>query len=89
MVDELGEAWRYWGHYGESHGRRMAVLGTIYWEYWDTHGGTGDNMVGVLGDGWRYWGVPLTPGTTQRGSRDIPWPLQQTRGTMPAGVYIA
>ena len=25
------------------------VPGTVWWEYWGTHGGTGDRMVGVLG----------------------------------------
>ena len=45
----------------------MAVVWTICWEYWGTHGGNGGSMVGILGDAWRYWGVPLTSGTTQRG----------------------
>ena len=89
MVGVLGDAWRYWGRYGGSIGGRMAVLGKVCWEYWGTYGSAGDSVMEVLGDTWRYWGVPLTPGTTQRGYWGIPWPLKQTRGTMPAGVYIA
>ena len=69
MMDELAEAWRYRGRYGESHGRHMAALGTVYWEYWGTRGGTGDNMVGVQGDAWRYWGaVWWEYGKTPRGT---------------------
>ena len=75
-MDELGEASRYWGHYGESHGRHMAELGTIYRGCWGTHGGTGDNVVGVLGDMWRYWRAAWweyreTPGGT--GCPCDPW----------------
>ena len=69
MVDELREAWRYWGHYGESHGRHAALLGTICWQ-WGTHGGTGGNMMEVLRDAWRYYGTVWweyweTPGGTR------------------------
>ena len=97
MVDKVGEVWRYWGHYGGSHGRYMAALGTVYWGYWGTYGRSteqrvavlGSSMVGVSEDAWRSWGVPLTPGTTQGGNWGIPWPLKQTRGIVPAGMYIA
>ena len=34
----------------------MAVLQTVWWEYWGKHGGTEDYMEGDLGDTWRYWG---------------------------------
>ena len=67
----------------------MVVLGTVWWEYRGTHGGTEDNIVGVLGNTWRYSVVPVTPGTTERGYWGIPRPLKQTRGTMPPGVNIA
>ena len=40
-------------------------------------------------DSWRRWSVPLTPETTQREYWGIPWPLKQTRGIMPAGMYMA
>ena len=89
MVGVLGDAWRYWGQYTGSTGRRVEVLGAILWEYCGTHGGVGSSVVDVPGDAWRYWGVPLTPGTTQRGYWGIPLPLKQTRGTVLAGVYIA
>ena len=42
-----------------------------------------------LNNSWRYWGVPLTPETTQRAYWGIPWPHKQTRGTPPAGMYMA
>ena len=81
MVDELGEAWRHLGHYGGSHGRYMAALGTVYSGYWGTHGGTGDNMVEVLRNVWRYWRAVWweyrkTPG----GTGVSPSPLEQLRG---------
>ena len=104
MMDQLGEAWRYWGRHGGSHGGHVAdigecvqgVLGYAWW-YWGQYGGItggrvallGSSMVGALADAWRYWGVPLTPGTTQGGYWGIHWPLKQTRGTVPAGMYIA
>ena len=33
----------------------MAVLWKLWWEYWEMHGGTWDNIRGVLGDAWQYW----------------------------------
>ena len=39
--------------YGGNTGGRMAVLETVWWEYWRKHGGTRDSMVGVLGEAWR------------------------------------
>ena len=74
MVDELGDTWRYWGDFGGSDGTRMAVLRTIYWEYWETHGGIRDNMVGVLGDAWRYWGA-------------VWWEYRETRGGTPSNPW--
>ena len=49
--------------------------------------------IGVAGDpsnnSWRYWGVPMTRETTLREYWGITWLHNQTRGKMPAGMYIA
>ena len=82
----------------------MAALGTVYWGYKGTHGSTRVSMVGLLGTcggiGEQYgvsiegrlteMGCPLDPLNHSRGgSRGIPWPHKKTRGTVPAGMYIA
>ena len=73
----------------------MAALGTMYWGYGGTHGGTRDNIVGVMGDAWRYWGAvwwehqktlggtgvsPLTPRTTRGGTGASPGPSNKLEG---------
>ena len=52
-------------------------------------GGSTGVSYDLLSDSWRCWGVPLTPETTRREYWGIPWPHKQTRGIMPAGMYIA
>ena len=74
VLGSRGYAWQYWGPYGGSTGEARRYWGAVQW--------------GRCGVAWRYWGVPLTPLTTQGECRGIPWPREQTRGTVPEGMYI-
>ena len=72
--EQRGYAWQYWGLYWGSIRETRRYWGAVQWERY--------------GDAWRYWDVPLTPLTTQGECRGIPWPREQTRGTVPRGMYI-
>ena len=56
---------------------------------WNQFGGSIGVSSNPSGDTWWNSGVPVTPGTTHRVYWGIPWPLKQTKGIMPAGMYIA
>ena len=66
--------WQYRGPYDRSTGEARRYWGAVQWEYYRVT--------------LRYWGVPVTPVTTQQEDRGILWPREQTRGTVPAGMYI-
>ena len=74
VLGSQGYAWQYRGPYGASTGTARQYWGVVQWEYY-----------GVTR---RYSGVPLTPLTAHGECRGIPWPREQTRGTVPQGMYI-
>ena len=84
--------WQSWEMHGGAGDCVRGIRG-YKWQHWDNYGGStggcasirGSSMVGVSEEAWRYWGVLLT----KKEYWGIPWPHNQTRGTVPAGMYIA
>ena len=67
----------------------MAVLGPVWWEYWGRAAVLGSTMVGVSRGRLAVLGCPPDPLTNSERYWGIPWPHEQTRGTVLAGMYIA
>ena len=89
VVGVVEGAWVAWGLYTGDTGVPTAVLRSVWWEYWGRAAVLGSSMMGVSGDARRYLGVTLTPQITQGGHWGILSPGKETRGTVPAGTYIA
>ena len=67
MVRVMGDAWRYWGQYTEDAGIRMAVLGTIWWEYGGMRGDTGEQYGGCTRGRLAVLGCPSDPWNNSEG----------------------
>ena len=69
-------------------GVRVAVLGSLWSEYWGSVAVLGSRTLGVLRGRLAVPGVPFTPPRTQGKCTGVPWPRQKTGGTVPAGMHI-
>ena len=58
VVGVVGDAWRRCGLCTGDAVVRVAVLGLVWWEYWGTRGGTGEQYGGSIGGRLAVMGCP-------------------------------
>ena len=89
--------WEYAAVLGTVWWEYAAVLGTVWWEYaavlgtvcWEYAAVLENRMVGALRGCMAILGCPPDPSNNSGGAWGHPLaPVKQTRGTVPAGMYI-